>query len=55
MNDRQIRILDIIIREYVETSEPIGSLTIVNKYDLDVSPATIRSEMGYLEKEGHIY
>lgn len=55
MTERQKQILNIIIREYVKTSEPVGSNTIVFGYDLGVSPATIRLEMAYLEKEGYIY
>lgn len=55
MNGRQQNILDIVIREYVDTSEPVGSLAIVDKYGLEISPATIRAEMAFLEKEGYIY
>jgi transcriptional regulator of heat shock response len=55
MNSRLESILDAIIREYIETAEPVGSLTITKKYDFPYSPATIRSCMAALEEGGYIY
>jgi len=55
MTERQEQILNIIINEYVKTSEPVGSNILVEKYNLGVSPATARLEMARLEKEGYIY
>jgi heat-inducible transcriptional repressor len=54
MNGRLESILDAIIREYVETAEPVGSLTISKKYNFPYSPATIRSCMAVLEETGYI-
>lgn len=54
MNPRREAILDAIIREYVETAEPVGSLTLVEKYDFTFSPATVRGEMAELERDGYI-
>jgi heat-inducible transcriptional repressor len=54
MDARRESILDAIIREYVETAEPVGSLTLVEKFDLPFSPATVRGEMAELEREGYI-
>lgn len=54
MDPRREAILDAIIREYVETAEPVGSLTLVEKYDFLFSPATVRGEMAELEHEGYI-
>jgi len=54
MDARREAILDAIIREYVETAEPVGSLTLVEKYEFPLSPATIRGEMAELEREGYI-
>jgi len=54
MDPRREAILDAIIREYVETAEPVGSLTLANKYDFPFSPATIRGEMAELEHDGYI-
>lgn len=54
MDPRREAILDAIIREYVETAEPVGSLTLVEKYDFPFSPATVRGEMAELEHDGYI-
>jgi heat-inducible transcriptional repressor len=52
---RQIQILRAIIEEFIETGEPVGSDTIDKKYNIGVSPATIRNEMVYLNKQGYLY
>ncbi|MGA2285653.1 MAG: hypothetical protein ABSG55_05245 [Dehalococcoidia bacterium] len=52
--ERQARILGHIVSEYVSTALPVGSETIVRKYALPISPATVRSEMARLEEEGYI-
>ncbi len=54
MNTRTEAILDAIIRDYVETAEPVGSLSLGKKYDFPFSPATIRGEMAELERMGYI-
>ncbi len=54
LNDRKIRILEAIITDYIATAEPIGSRTIARKYNLGISPATIRNEMSDLEELGFI-
>lgn len=54
MEDRKIKILEAIIRDYVVTGEPVGSRTIAKKYDLGVSSATIRNEMADLEELGYL-
>lgn len=54
LNDRKIKILEAIITDYVATAEPVGSRTIAKKYDLGISPATIRNEMSDLEEMGLI-
>ena len=45
LSSRQVQILRAIIDEYINTAEPIGSDTLEKKYNLGVSPATIRNEM----------
>lgn len=45
LTDRQIQILKAIIEEYIDTAEPVGSQTLDKKYNLGISPATIRNEM----------
>jgi heat-inducible transcriptional repressor len=52
--ERRSRILSLIVDEYVESAMPVGSETMVRKYRLPVSSATIRNEMARLEEEGYI-
>lgn len=52
LSDRQIQILKCIIEEFTETAEAVGSETLDKKYNLGISPATIRNEMMQLTKEG---
>jgi heat-inducible transcriptional repressor len=54
LTPRQIQILRSAIEEYIETAEPVGSETLDRKYNLGVSPATIRNEMVYLTKQGYL-
>ncbi|MBQ2888200.1 MAG: heat-inducible transcription repressor HrcA [Firmicutes bacterium] len=54
MDERKKQILHALIRDYVDVGEPVGSRTIAKKYDLGVSPATIRNEMSDLEEMGFI-
>ncbi|MBP5773307.1 MAG: heat-inducible transcription repressor HrcA [Eubacterium sp.] len=54
MNERKEKILDAIIRNYLETGEPVGSRTISKNSDLNLSSATIRNEMSDLEEDGFI-
>ena len=54
LDERKRRILDFIIQDYVDTAVPVGSRTITRKYDIGVSPATIRNEMSDLEALGYL-
>jgi heat-inducible transcriptional repressor len=54
LTERRSRILLLIIRESVDSAVPVGSETLVRKYGLRVSPATIRHEMVSLEDEGYL-
>lgn len=54
LNDRKKEILQAIIEEYIQTAEPVGSNTIVQKYNIDCSSATVRNEMADLEKMGFL-
>ncbi|MBW9147398.1 heat-inducible transcriptional repressor HrcA [Clostridium sp. CM028] len=54
MDERKIKILQAIITDYINNGEPVGSRTIAKKYDLGISPATIRNEMSDLEELGYI-
>ena len=54
LDDRKKKILQAIIRNYLETGEPVGSRTISKYTDLNLSSATIRNEMADLEELGYI-
>lgn len=54
LNERKKKILQIIIEDYISSAEPVGSRTIARKYDLRLSPATIRNEMSDLELLGYL-
>lgn len=54
LTDRQSNILFSLIREYIMNAAPVASETLVRRYDLGVSSATIRNEMGELERQGYI-
>lgn len=50
LSERQTQLLKNIVDEYIKTAEPVGSESIEKKYDLGISPATIRNEMVCLTK-----
>ncbi len=54
LNERKQKILEAIIRNYMETGEPVGSRTVSKYTDLNLSSATIRNEMADLEEMGYI-
>lgn len=54
LDARKLKILKAVIRNYLETGEPVGSRTISKYTDLNLSSATIRNEMSDLEEMGYI-
>ena len=54
LDRRKTSILGTIVYEYIATGEPVGSATLTQKYNLGVSPATVRAEMASLEEEGYL-
>lgn len=54
LDERKLKILQAIIKNYLETGEPVGSRTISKFTDLNLSSATIRNEMADLEEMGYI-
>lgn len=54
LDERKRKVLRAIIDDYIGTAEPVGSRTIVRRYELGVSPATIRNEMADLEMLGYL-
>ncbi len=55
LNRRERRVLEAVIRSYVETAEPAGSRTLSRRFGLGVSPATIRNTMSDLEDKGFLF
>ena len=54
LSPRQNDILRGVIETHIETTQPVGSRSIVEKYAISFSPATIRHEMGALEEMGYL-
>ena len=55
LSARQTQILKALIDEYIETADPVGSENLDKKYNLGVSPATIRNEMAALTRAGYLH
>lgn len=51
VSDRGLEVLRVIVQDYVESREPVGSRSIVERHSFGVSAATIRSDMAQLEEE----
>ena len=54
LTERQRTILILLIRDYIETAQPVGSKRLVERFHLDLSPATIRNEMSALTEMGYL-
>ena len=54
LSERQRLILALIIRDYIETAQPVGSARLVEHYKMDLSTATIRNEMAALTELGYL-
>ena len=54
LSDRRQRVLSALIEEYIAYALPVGSRTLVERYQLGVSPATVRNELSALEDAGYI-
>ena len=54
LDARKAHILRAIVEEYISTAQPVSSKTVVASQGLNVSPATVRNEMGALERDGYI-
>lgn len=53
--ERRFFILKAIIESFIESAEPVGSRYLMERYKMDISPATIRNEMSMLEHLGLIH
>lgn len=54
LTERQRLILALVVRDYTETAQPVGSARLAEHYHLDFSPATIRNEMAALTEMGYL-
>ena len=54
LTERQKTLLLLLIRDYIDTAQPVGSKRLVEHYHLDLSPATIRNEMAALTEMGYL-
>lgn len=54
LTERQKKILKAVVEQYIDTAQPVGSVTIEKGFALGVSPATLRNEMVKLEKAGFL-
>ena len=52
--ERRLAVLRAIVQDYVQTSEPVGSKSLLDRHQLGVSAATVRNDMAALEEEGLI-
>ena len=54
LTERQKSILMLVIRDYIETAQPVGSKALVERYHLDLSSATVRNELSALDEMGYL-
>ncbi len=54
LNERERLILHAVVHSYITTAEPVGSRTVVKRFDLKLSPATVRNVMADLEEMGYL-
>jgi heat-inducible transcriptional repressor len=55
LNPRRRRVLSALIEEYVNSAHPVGSKSLVERYELGCSPATVRNELAILEETGYVF
>lgn len=54
LDQRKSLVLRAIVEEYVETASPVGSSNVARSSAINVSPATVRNDMAFLEAEGYL-
>jgi heat-inducible transcriptional repressor len=54
LTERQKTLLMLVIRDYIETAQPVGSKALVERYHLDLSSATVRNELSALDDMGYL-
>src|ERR1022692_2842216 len=55
LDARKATILEAVVVEHIRTAQPVGSSSVAATVNLAVSPATVRSEMVTLEREGFLF
>ena len=55
LSERERQVLEAVVRTYVDSAEPAGSRTLAKRFDLSVSPATVRNTMSDLETKGYLF
>ena len=55
LTERQNFILTLVIHDYTQNAQPIGSQYLVDRYNLEMSPATVRNELSALDDAGYLY
>jgi heat-inducible transcriptional repressor len=54
LTERQERLLALVVRNYIQTGKPVGSKTLVESFELDVSSATVRNDLASLGELGYV-
>ncbi len=54
MNQRQKKLFKNLVKEHIDFAQAVGSRLLVDKYSLDVSPATVRNDMSIMEDYGFL-
>lgn len=54
LDDRKTAILRAVVEEYIATAQPVGSSHIAASHGVQVSSATVRNDMAFLEQEGYL-
>lgn len=54
LDNRQKYIFEIVVEEFIKSARPVGSEFLAENYDLEVSPATIRNDLAFLEELGFL-
>ncbi len=54
LNEREQRILQAVVNSYITTADPVGSRSVVKRFELGLSPATVRNVMADLEEMGYL-
>ena len=55
LSERERQVLEAVVRTYVDSAEPAGSRTLAKRFNLGVSPATVRNTMSDLESKGYLF